>query len=174
MILITSAFLITCFFSGITFADTPAKLQPYIISQDYSPNFVKMIPSKSGEGYAAAFRLLNDGTSRKLWSIDGYSFEAYLSKDGQYFIRLGPWASGRKPSHKDVAVEFFKNGQLLRSYSTKDLVKDVSKVVPTAGHYFWRKKDKNYPLDSALHFYIKTVDDLSYVFDITTGEITSD
>ena len=166
-------FLLTWFFSTIIFADTLVKSRPFVISSGYSPYFVKMVPSNSARGYAAAFKLLDDGNSQQLWTVDGYSFEAYLSKDGQHFIRIGPWASGRKPSNKDVAVEFFSKGELLKSYSTKNLVKDASKVRPTSGHYFWRAKDGNHTFLSANTFHLKTVDGISYTFDVTTGKIIS-
>ena len=163
--------LITWFFSTPLFADTLRKPQPFVISSGYSPYFVKMLPSKFGGGYAVAFKLLDYASSEELWRVEGYSLEAYLSKDGQYFIRIGPWAKGREPSKEDVAVEFFRNGALLKSYSTADLVKDVSKVRPTSGHYFWRAKDGNYSFLASNNFNLKTVDGISYVFDVTTGEI---
>jgi len=99
-----------------------------------------MVPNNANKGYAVAFLLINDGSLKKLWRVEGYSFEAYLSKGGHYFIRIGPWVFGRKPSKEDIAVEFFKNGFLLRAYSSKDLIKDISKLVATSGHYFWRQK----------------------------------
>jgi hypothetical protein len=174
MRLVSKLFLLTCFFSTNSVADTLAKSNPFVISSSDSPYFVTMVPSKSGKGYAAAIELCQDGSSRELWRIDGYAFEAYLSKDGQHFIKIGPWPSGRAPSKEDVAVEFFKNGQLLKSYSTKDLIKDSSKVRPTSGHYFWRAKDGDYSFLSSNSFHTKTVDGISYVFDVTTGEIISD
>lgn len=163
--------LITWFFLTPSFADTLRKSQPFVISSGYSPYFVKMLPSAFGRGYAVAFKLLDDESSEELWRVEGYSPEAYLSKDGQYFIRIGPWAKGREPSKEDVAVQFFRNGGLLKSYSTKDLVKDVSKVRPTSGHYFWRAKDVNYSFLAFNDFNLKTVDGISYIFDVRTGEI---
>jgi hypothetical protein len=174
MRLISKLFLLTWIFSTISFADTLAKPQPFVISSGNSPYFMKMVPNKFGGGYAAAFKLLDNASAQALWRVEGYSFEAYLSNDGQHFIRIGPWASGREPSDEDVAVEFFSNGELLKSYSTNDLIKDASSVRPTSGHYFWRAKDGDYTFLSSNNFHLKTVDGISYIFDVTTGEIISD
>ena len=153
-------------------ADRPAKPRPYVKTSDFSPYYVTVVPGSSSDGFSAAFKLHNDGTSTEVWRIRGYSFEVYLSRNGRYFVRMGPWASGSKPSGDDVAVEFFGNGELLKSYSTTDLVKDDSKVKRTVSHYIWRSAKKELPfLSSTNKFHLETIDGVYYQFDVTSGEI---
>jgi len=151
-----------------------------------------MVPAKydkehkiSHEAFGVAYRIDENGKQQELYRVEGwYSFEIYLSDDGTYLVQMGPWSSGSEPENDDLAVAFFKNGKMLKSYSTVDLVKDPTKVVPTTGHYFWQAPS---PLDDSIdpveamkllsrldyekRFNISTIDGWTYIFDATTGAI---
>ena len=164
------------------YADSPAGERPRIFVSEYwktvtfsmmpgkyayTPNRVTVSPP-----YGIAHRLQADGSMKEIYRISGwYSHQVFVSMDAQYLVRMGPWNPGRKLSKDHVAVEFYKDGKLLKSYSTKDLVKDPSKVEPTVSHYFWR--GKTCKLDADDKFTLDTIDGLRYVFDATSGEIIS-
>ena len=37
-------------------------------------------------------------------------------------MRIGPWHRGERPQRDHLAVAFYKNGRLLKSYSTLDII----------------------------------------------------
>ena len=86
-------------------------------------------------GLGIAYRVRQDGTDEELWRTEGwYSFEVYLSFDGNYLVAMGPWSEGREPKKEDLAVAFYAKGKLLKQYSTTDLVRDKRKVVQSVSH----------------------------------------
>ena len=100
-----------------------------------------------------------------------------------YLVAMGPWNEGTEPKKEDMAVAFYREGKLLKQYSTADLVKDKSKVLASISHYRWLARDvdrmaegKRDP-DAELRiigvntFRLKTCDAITYEFDLTTGEI---
>ncbi len=124
------------------------------------------------EPYGIAYRLEPDGSMKKLYRTTGwYSHQVLVSMDAQYLVRMGPWNQGRELSKEHVAVEFYKDGKLLKSYSTIDLVEDPRKTQPTVSHYFWRGKTCEFDIDNK--FTLDTIDGIKYVFDATTGKVIS-
>lgn len=179
-----------CAFAAVVtslFADSPAQPSPYVAIASHGAIYFKMIPRHEGEwgdGFGIAYRLRPDGSDEELWRTDGwYSFEVFLSDDGEYLVAMGPWSIGQEPSKEDLAVAFYHRGKLLRQYSTADLVKDKSKVLASVSHYKWLARDierytdaKKDP-ESELRiswdnvFHLKTCDEIVYEFDVTTGKI---
>ena len=177
------------------FADSPAPPVPLVFSnEDRSNVYFTMVPAKYGKdykierkAYGVAYRLDADGKSTELYRTEGwYSFTVFISGDGRYLVRMGPWSVGHGPEENDLAVAFYKDGKLIKQYSTADLVRDKSKVVATVSHYFWQAPS---PLDQRvteaerlklrLHlddnnmFKLHTIDGWTYSFDATTGGIKS-
>jgi len=174
-------------------ADSPAPEVPLVFaSRPSSAAYFVMVPTKFDkdykiirEAFGVAYRADEDGKPQELYRVKGwYSFEVYLSDDGTYLVQMGPWSVGSEPEKEDLAVAFFKNGKMLKSYSTADLVKDPSKVAPTTSHYFWQAPS---PLDDSIdpaeamallprldydnHFNLSTIDGWTYVFDAKNGKI---
>ena len=108
----------------------------------------------------------------------------FLSNDGDYLAVMGPWNVGSEPKKEDLAVAFYREGKLIRKYSTADLVKDRSKAGRSLTHYTWLARDTElmklyserdpeaelrvFPNNT---FRLKTRDGLLYLFDMTTGAI---
>ncbi|WP_435894710.1 hypothetical protein [Oceaniferula spumae] len=133
----------------------------------YTPNRVMVSPP-----YGVAHRLQPDGSMKEIYRVSGwYSHQVFLSMDGRYLVRMGPWSPGRELSKDHVAVQFYKDGKLLKSYSTIDLVKDPKKIELTVNHYFWRGPKCKLETDNK--FILDTIDGLRYVFDATSGEVIS-
>ena len=137
-----------------------------IQGRDYDRNIGR------GELYAVR----NPGPDKILWRTSGwYAFQVFLSFDGAYLVRLGNWPRGHKPSHKHLGVAFYKNGKLLKSYSTKDLIEDMKQVRPSVSHYQYL--DESIPPglveDYGYLFRLKSVDGIVYVFDMKTGKVKS-
>jgi hypothetical protein len=86
---------------------------------------------------------------------------------------LGNRARGNTPSDRELAVAFYKHGELLKSYSTKDLVCNPMSVETTVSHYRWILWASLEPTWEKT-FGIITTDSIQYIFDVATGEIASE
>lgn len=124
----------------------------------------------------------NDNTSVPLWSVSWYAFpsDVFLSSDGKYVARMGPWAllMDRGPDLTELAVAFYENGNLLKRYSVIELLSKKPELTngvqydiisASVSHYTWKKSvffDK-----SKEYLHILTLEGIEYIFDIKTGEI---
>ena len=165
--------------------DTELAPRPYVVAASNGPFYFKMSPDPAdpqdrdkGFGYAFEARVGRDDTLR--WSTSGwYAHDVFLARDGDHLVRLGNWPRGSEPSNDHLAVGFYKSGQLIKSYSTAELIRDVSRVPRTAGHYsFFGEPPPTFAseptmLDDALTFRLATSDGVAYVFDVRTGMILS-
>ena len=90
----------------------------------------------------------------------------YFSSDMQYLVFL-------PEVNKSMAVEFYDNGDLIQTYWIGNLVKDMDQVSYSVSMAFWENRSKRVFDSSANTLSITTVDNLTYVFDITTGKVIS-
>ncbi len=169
--------------SSSTWASHPSRLEPRVTAAVRSPYYFAMLPAqyeyKDGQyeeiqsARGIAYRLQEDGGSVKLWEVEGwYANTVYLSADGRHLIRIGNWPEGFEPDSDDLAVAFYHEGELLREYSTADLINNPRNVRVNAGHYFWLARDGKYPrLSFSNHFMLKTIENRVLEFDISTGDI---
>ena len=144
------------------------------------PTFDEKTYKVMREGRGIMYKLESDGRFKELYRTDGwYTYEAYPSSDGRYLVRMGPWNRGQNVSTKDLAVAFYRDGKLLKQYSTAALVKDTQKVRSSVSHYFWRMGEDGEPGDAPRlsdhdrTFTLRTIDSVDYVFDIASGAIKS-
>ena len=123
----------------------------------------------------SAWHMALGGENEALWQAEGwYDFQSWLTDDGRYLVRLGPWPRGEGPEQDDLAVAFMDRGRLLRSWSTRDLVKDDAKVPRSVSHYRFVHPDHPPGFTWARArtcFRLTTVDGIQYTFDVTTGKI---
>ena len=186
------AFLITI---SPGMADSPAREVPLVFTSETRSDVVfAMFPPKYGEdheveqeAYGIAYRVEEDGSFKGLYRTRGwYSFRVFVSRDGRYLVRMGPWSIGDEPDKGDLAVAFYRDGRLLKKYSTAELVKDKTKVIATTSHYFWRAPSPTdedvteadrlrlrLHLDHTNVFDLHTIDGLTHSFDVTTGKLVS-
>lgn len=171
-------------------ADSPARPTPHVTASRWGRYSFHMVPKFEDRyhgdlGYGIAYQLQPTGELRELWRTEGwYSFQVFLSDDSRHLVRMGPWNVGDRPEAGDLAVAFYEDGKLLKSYSTADLVKDHSKVRASTSRYTWQAgtpglgeapEEQPYPfLDWNNRFHLKTIDGIVYIFDVTTGAIESE
>lgn len=186
--------ILGCLIAGIIctvsplFADSPAPPFPYITTTSPGYTYFRMVPRLDSEpghptGFGIAYQVGLNGVDEELWRTEGwYSFEVFLSSDGDYLAAMGPWNMGREPKKEDLAVSFYRKGKLLKRYSVDDLVKDKTKVLPSVSHYMWLARDTERLSDKKSSdtelrlsrdniFHLKTCDGIIYEFDMTTGGI---
>lgn len=171
-------------FSACARADTPAPPYQYVaVSQHIGWVYFLMVPRQlSGQsprdrflnpdGFGVAYQLLPDGTSKELWRTDGwYSYEVFLSINGEDLVAMGPWNELPGPKSDDVALSFFHRGKLVRKYNVLELVRDKSKIIESVSHYSWRDRKGGASFDTSDTFSVKTCDGLTYDFDSKSGSI---
>jgi hypothetical protein len=160
--------------------ETPA---PRAFTSEYGTGVVfTMMPAKYGkdqkvvrEALGIAYKIDDDGALKELYRTKGwYSYRVLVSMDGRYLVRLEEGSVGDSPSKDDLAVAFYKDGRLLREYSTEEMLKDKSKVLQTQSHYFWTPLGKlRLYIDNSNLFSLNTIDGWTYIFDVTTGKVKS-
>jgi hypothetical protein len=159
-------------------ADTPRTPFPWILRASHGHVFFAMNPPEENDpknegGHGVCYRLHADGTLEELWRTSGwYAFAGYLSDSGKYLVRFGPWAEDMK-QHSDLAVAFYKDGQLIKQYRVNELVKDPKSLEYSVSHYSWlpaRQLEGN-GIDGN-EFELTLIDKTVYYFNLDTGEIT--
>lgn len=140
-------------------------------SKSYFKMFYDTTESWFGEnGHGYAYRIDNTGKENVLWRVNGwYSFNTYISDDGEHLIRLGNLPSGKEPKLEDLGIAFYKKGVLLKRYSTKDLL-SATPAKSFFPHYRFLYSINGillWPKDNL--FSIITTDYHEHVFDIRTG-----
>ncbi len=111
--------------------------------------------------------LYREGDSTPLWTVDWYSYRVFVSSDGKYLVRTGPWASAMS----DEAFSFFSDGNLLKRYTVNEIIRYQSALPQSVSHFQW---EKNLSLvDDNRTFEVTTLEDGSLTFSIENGELLS-
>ena len=157
------------------FADKIAPNREHTVFSQNKQFLITLTPSEPYEdkGSGKAYRVEKKGTVF-LWNVDWFARRVFLSNNGTNLVRMGPWASKRDLS--DLAVAFYENGRLLKEYRVADLIQDPASVQRTASHYFWQDRDRLTPLGLSSgdrEFKVRTIEGVTYTFDVATGEILS-
>lgn len=118
-----------------------------------------------------------------LHSYDWYSPQIYLSTCNQKtsLVRFGPWHSGFAANTNDLALAFYSDGQLLKSFSTIEVTGRAANVSTSVSHYEWCRSVPGYQWlrsekASSLRygFCVRRVDGILLCFDVATGEMLKD
>lgn len=111
----------------------------------------------------------SDGSLENIYKIGEeyfYEHDLIISSDGMYFAVI-PWADS------DTVITFYKNGEIQKSYTSQELMKDIKNVQHTASHYFWENSEKRSFDDATNELSITTLDKMEYTFDLTSGTVVS-
>ena len=174
------AVLVTMAMRGL--ADSPAAPRPWVATSERGDFFFKMVPPKwkkegdryvvEREPFGVAYKISEDGDFEEVWRTEGwYTFEGYLSEDGRFFVRFGPWASDQE-NHTDLAIAFYDRGKLLKEYQVKELIRKPDFLEDSVSHYVWRPAIQTKP--NGFYggtFHLVMIDKTSYSFNYETGEI---
>jgi len=168
--------LVLGWFADPAFADSPAPNMEHVV---YSANHqfsIRMTPGPEegwggyGAGEGIVSRIDQEGHGEELWKVNFYAAQPMLANDGRHMIVFGPWAS----ELSDLAVSFYEEGKLLRSYTVGDLVEDPARLERTVSHFFWRSNtggDAASFAASGKELHLKLIDGTQYIFDINSGQI---
>ena len=154
-------------FSNLAYGDSFMSPEDFEIWSEDGTRVFRWNPPAEGLGPAYA-RVYEDG--EKIYSIEnlpvmGESASNFIfSKDLRYLV-FRPTAS------QVAALGFFEDGILIRSYRIDQLVRDMTMVTYSVTMASWERWGSRY-FDAANNkLTVETVDGITYIFDITTGDI---
>lgn len=155
-------------------ADSPAPNTEYVALSPNGQFLIQMMSDDGwggyGNGAGVAYKLLGQDQREEIWRVDFFSSQVALTSDGRHLIAFGPWAT--QPT--DLAIAFYRDGKLLKSYTVSDLIPDESKLEKTISHFFW-----HVPLESVAEglspdektYSLTLIDGSVRVFDVLTGSV---
>ncbi len=106
-----------------------------------------------------------DDPENPIWTVDWYSPRVELSDDGRYLLRFGRWPG----SYAQLAVAFYRGGQLLEEYMISELVAEPERLPHSVSHFSWV-----YASEIGGDFETLTIATYNkelYVFDMHTGKV---
>lgn len=183
--------------TDVSVADKAPQEVPFLRSSRDGQYYFKMLPAGKQLGAKARgemYRLNSDGTSTRIWTTEGwYSQRIFVVQWGAaskldvlspILIRIENRHEFDKPSSDHLAVSFYRKGKMFKSYSTKELIKDPSRLLVTPGAYYWLATEPSelgegeinprvyQSLESLLPvLYIKTKDQRELRFNCLNGEL---
>jgi hypothetical protein len=84
-----------------------------------------------------------NGSQKSLWRINWYASEVHVSSDGEHLVRIGRAdvaSMNGKPNMAQLAIAFYKNGNLTKKYLVGDLVSDPARLPKSAAGFQWQKR----------------------------------
>ena len=161
--------------------DDEASNVPHVAASAYGRCYAKVVPDslygQDGRTTVYWVQALEDSL---LATHDWYSQRIYLECNvaagdgpvGLSVVRMGPWARGQQARAEDLALAFYRNGKLLRRYSTLAIAGRPDRVRASVSHYVVIDSILGYQwVDSNQYqFVLRTVDGRRLIFDPATGE----
>ena len=159
------------------YADSPAPQVSYKIElEDGNKVFYMTVRGEEDGEYLPSGLYYNTGEN--IYLIESEYFYSYesstiLSDDGLCFASL-PWASYRYEHDRldGIAIQFFKNGVLIKEYATGQLLRNARKAEYSVSHMTWEKWQERRFDSSGNLLYVTTNDGIEYCFDLSTGLAT--
>ncbi len=119
-----------------------------------------------------------------LWTVDWYDYEAFPCDDGVHLVRIhgenDQWrhykTDKRLPEETveeqlaSPAISFYANGELLRTYSVREIVGRPDALPHTMRYILWNAGCV-FTVDNK-QFVLMTQDERQVFFDLATGQIT--
>ena len=194
----TATFIILLFFhafSSTALADTFAEPEPTKIELENGSKVFFMTPLEYvSDEYPPTGLYYNTDPPDLIYLVTSdhagisyfHKFNVLISDNGMHFVHLpipwhndnvpwnnaGSWSTGQEDNNEytTTALEFYSSGNLIKKYTVSDLVVDNSALEFSVTMVMWEKGNRSFDSESN-ELTIKTVDGISYTFDITTGAI---
>jgi hypothetical protein len=161
-------------------ADQEAGNRAYVATSAYGQFYAKSVP-REPHGLKGSTRIyqVGDPDDVLLHTYDWYSpqifLEGFLGTREVYVVQTGPWHRGARASADDLALAFYKNGRLIRRYSTLEIAGRPENVSASVSHYvvFRRLAGFRRPYGNQLVFDAERHDGQALTFDADTGATLS-
>ena len=123
-------------------------------------------PSEGGVDYAQAAVYRGE---EQIYAVEGLRLvtqnSIFFSQDMRHFAFM-------PPLEHEIALQFYTDGELTRTYDIADLVRNMRRTQLTTAGTFWIREIRFLPEHDRL--VITTADRITHTFDITTAEVTSE
>ena len=153
---------------------------PRVFVSDYQECYAKSVPVEDygDSGTTSIFRV-QPGNDRLIFTYPWYSQQLYLRcllfspcPSNIQVVRFGPWARGSQAKASDLAIAFYLDGRLLRSYSTLDIAGTPSNIERSSNHYSVFDAVPGYERGPGMDlFRVHTFDGRLLSFDLDTGAL---
>ena len=166
-IIMTMVLVITLIAGGVTaYADTWIPAEPFDIWSEDGTSVFRWEPTERANMARAGLYRNNELVYSvfNLPTMGGSASSFFFSNDMKHF-------AFRPAAEQVLALGFFENGVLIQTYRIDELVRDMNVVTYTVTTASWENWNERYfdTINNTLT--IVTRDDITYVFDIITGEI---
>jgi hypothetical protein len=156
-------------------ADDEAANRPVVRSSEYGAIYARSVPDES-YGQKGKTKIFSVGRENDtvICEYDWYAGNIYIGGSGDAtVIRFGPWHRGRKPQDDHLAIGIYRNGKVLKEYSTVEIQKMGSGVSGSVSHYqvFADRLGFRWVKGNDYVYEVKGVDGKVFTFDLNTGNI---
>lgn len=162
-------------FSPLAHADEEASNRPIVRSGQHGAVYAKSVPHDNyGQAGKTSVFAVGQDNDTLLCTYDWYANEMYLGGTGDAtLIRFGPWHRGQKPQADHLAIGIYRNGKVIKEYSTLDLQKLGSGLSQSVSHYqvFAQKLGFRWLKGNDFVYEVKGVNNTLFTFDLNTGHI---
>lgn len=175
MVLSSALLLASC---PIAMADNEAGNQPHVTSSEWGQFYAKSVPAENYglKGTTKVYQVQPE-QDQLLYTYDWYAstlyVEGFAGLETVYVVQMGPWPRGHEALEDHLAIAFYKNERLVRSYSTLDIAGDPQNVQWTVSHYqvFGKRHGFRRPFGNQLVFDIEDAKGSMLSFNVDTGEL---
>ena len=166
------------FVVAVAYADQEAGSSSYVCADSTGRFYVRAVPEETyayrknrEAGITRVYRVAVP-EDKLLTTYNWYAPNVVLAATdkGVSVIRFGPWPRGHKADNQ-LAIAFYLDGKLLKSYSTLDIAGTADNVSFSVSHY--TVIQKHYRNSDGAAYDVETTDGRIISFDPMTGEIIS-
>ncbi|MBN1619957.1 hypothetical protein JW890_04485 [candidate division WOR-3 bacterium] len=163
------------FLSGSAFADDEASNRPVVRGSQYGLTYAKSVPDAAYGDLGKTF-IYSVGWEKDelICEYNWYANEIYLGGPGETtVVRFGPWQRGGGPEENHFAIGFYRDGKVLRDYSTLEMKNLGSGISVSVSHYeiFGDRLGFRWTDGDNYVFEVEGVSGKLFTFDISDGEL---
>ncbi len=118
-------------------ADDEVSNRPVVRSSEYGTMYAKSVPQEYyGQIGKTRVYLVGKESDVFVCEYGWYAGEIYMGGEGgNTLVRFGPWSRGRQPQKDHLAIGFYRDGKVLREYSTLEMKSLGSGLSNSVSHY---------------------------------------
>ena len=158
-----------------THGDEEASNGAYVVVSSGGQFYARCIPAES-YGLKGRTEIYEVGQKdRLLHTYDWYSTQTFLEGwhgGSVYAVEMGPWHRGNRATKDELALAIYKDGALLKKYSTLDIAGTPENVSSSISHYVVFRKLEGFRADLGGFSYFRTeaTDGRELVFNLENGQ----
>jgi len=156
-------------------ADDEAANRPVVRASEHGAIYAKSVPAETygQKGKTKVFAVGRESDAL-ICQYDWFADQIYLGGTGDAtLIRFGPWQRGRQPQEGHLALGIYRNGKVVREYSTAEIEKLGSGVSSSVSHYqvFAQPMGFRWLKGNSYVFEVKGAKGKVFTFDLDSGNI---